>query len=379
MSTPTDPPIVVRTTVPDPSNNPDVSKVDSVVLRDSKKVRKEAAYLVVTDRHTGEYHHEALTITTTRKLKAGDVEDPKRSIGLSNQDGEDEIQKLIEFLQVVRSGSIPKVPAKYVVLPTGNGSLAHQLAEVVRTASADGKADLLADVLTKATKDRTVFEAILARAATDPELFAHAAAAIKLGAYRQAVRELELLVNSSGVREQKFQDLLKQHPWMFGSEYSELLDRRKWTRDENQDFVVRRSTDGYIEVIEIKTTLEGSPLFGYDKSHQSTYAGAELSKVVGQVEKYLESLDADRLRIQATDKEDTNKIRAKVIIGRNINDAHVAALRRFNGHLVRIEVITFDQLLNIARRVLSYLEGVVESDPPGAVTSMPQACEEIPS
>ncbi len=47
---------------------------------------------------------------------------------------------------------------------------------------------------------------------------------------------------------------------MFGSEYSELLDRRRITRDEQADFLLRRTTDGYIELIEIKTPLRGQPL-----------------------------------------------------------------------------------------------------------------------
>ena len=46
---------------------------------------------------------------------------------------------------------------------------------------------------------------------------------------------------------------------MLGSEYSELLDRRTWTRDDNVDFMLRRTADNYLEVIEIKTPLGGAP------------------------------------------------------------------------------------------------------------------------
>jgi hypothetical protein len=59
------------------------------------------------------------------------------------------------------------------------------------------------------------------------------------------------------------------------------------------------------------------------------------------------------------DGKDTNKIRAKIIIGRDGNQAQQQALRRFNGHLHRIEVLTFDQLSCIAGRVVSYLEALV--------------------
>jgi Domain of unknown function (DUF4263) len=146
---------------------------------------------------------------------------------------------------------------------------------------------------------------------------------------------------------------------MFGSEYSELLDRRHWTRDEQQDFVVRRTTDGYIELIEIKTPLGGKNLFNPDPSHQTCYPGVELSKVVGQVMNYIEKLDADRHVIRSVDGEDTAKIRAKIIIGRDGDQEQRAALRRYNGHLHRVEVLTFDQLLRIAERVVGYLEALV--------------------
>jgi hypothetical protein len=70
-------------------------------------------------------------------------------------------------------------------------------------------------------------------------------------------------------------------------------------------------------------------------------------------------LDADRNQIIARDKEDTLKIRAKLIIGRDGDEAQQHALRRLNGHLHRIEVLTFDQLLRIAQNVLNYLERAI--------------------
>jgi hypothetical protein len=53
-----------------------------------------------------------------------------------------------------------------------------------------------------------------------------------------------------------------------------------------------------------------------------------------------------------------NKIRAKVIIGRDGDQHQQKALRRLNGHLHRIEIMIFDQLLRIAQNVLNYLQGI---------------------
>ncbi len=45
------------------------------------------------------------------------------------------------------------------------------------------------------------------------------------------------------------------------------------------------------------------------------------------------------------------KIRARAIVGRDGSEEHQAALRNFNAHLHRIEILTYDQLLKIAERV----------------------------
>lgn len=259
-----------------------------------------------------------------------------------------------------RTGSIPKETADFVVVtaPKGESDRA-ALLKLLNDLSTRGKIDVLADVLENVRLDMDILPELLERAAKDPMLFIEAAAALNLATYKSAVEELRMLINDNSVGERSFQNLLSENPWMFGSEYSELLDRRRWTRDEEQDFVVRRTTDNYIELIEIKTPLRGRPLFRHDQSHNTFYPGMDLSKVLGQVENYIEKIDRSRDAILANDGEDTTKIRAKIIIGQDNDQDQQEALRRFNGHLHRIEILTFDQLLKIAQRVLNYLEGVL--------------------
>jgi hypothetical protein len=301
---------------------------------------------------------------TLRGRKGQWTRDDKHTICLTDEAG-DEIGKLRDFLNTLHSGAVPKATADFVVLPAaGTRTEPRVWQQLLGEATAAGKIDVFADILQRAMQDGDVFRALLERAAKDPNLFVEAAAALNLAAYKLAVEDLKTLIHLPDVREDRFQDLLTKNPWMFGSEYSELLDRRRWTRDEQQDFVVRRTADHYVELIEIKTPLGGASLFNHDKSHDSLYPGAELSKAVGQVQKYLEKLDADRDRILAHDREDTAKVRAKVIIGRDGDEQQRQALRRFNGHLHRIEIFTFDHLLRIAQNVLLYLENAMNRPPP---------------
>ena len=96
---------------------------------------------------------------------------------------------------------------------------------------------------------------------------------------------------------------------MFGSEYSERMERRDWVRDGLLDHMLRRTSDGYMELIEIKTPMRQKSIFNYDPSHDCYHPSAPLSKVIGQVMHYLEELDQDRFRIWAKDQASTNKIR----------------------------------------------------------------------
>jgi len=146
---------------------------------------------------------------------------------------------------------------------------------------------------------------------------------------------------------------------MFGSEYSQLLDRRVWTRDDKLDFMLRRTVDDFLEIIEIKTPFR-EPLLLYDKPHNSCYPSAKLSLVIGQVMRYIEELGRNRNAIISKDHCDSLKIRARVIIGRDGNEQHKAALRNLNAHLHRIEILTFNQLLRIAERVISVFERETE-------------------
>lgn len=352
----------LRATATDRERFPDLNGVRSVILKEGPRSKKEATYIEILNRHTGEVHHHALTIKTSKKLQGSWSEDPQHTVTLSTE-ADNEIQTLLNFLNVVRDGSAPTVSADYLVVPAPEGVADREsLQEFLSNLSTKSRIDMLAHVLEFAAQDSVLFQVLLERAAKEPQLFADAAAALNLATYRNAVQELKGLINvSDEVNEAQFQQLLTEHPWMFGSEYSELLDRRKWTRDEQQDFVVRRTTDNYMELIEIKTPLNGKPLFKYDASHKSLYAGVELSKVVGQVQNYIEKLDADRHAIIARDGEDTCKIRAKIIVGRDGDEDQRQALRRFNGHLFRIEVLTFDQLLSIAENVVNYLQSVVKT------------------
>jgi Shedu protein SduA, C-terminal len=360
-----EPILIIRTTTLDRSRHLDLDNPQTAELKKGPRVRKEATYWPIRSRHTGQLHHHQLTIKTFNKRKDGWLEDEAHSITLADEDG-DEIKLLLEFLHMVHGGSEPKSSRDCVIrVPEGsvNAEVLHELAHHL-----DGpeQVKVFVDVLSRAAQNPGLLQVLLQRAARDPQLFAEAAAALNLARYESALDKLKRLIDSNA-KEARFQEHLEENPWMFGSEYSERLDIRKLTRDEQQDFLLRRTTDGYVELIEIKTPLAGEKLFIHDGSHACWYPCAAVTKVISQVENYLEEIDANRYHIKAKDHIDPAKTRAKIIIGRDDGPAQQEALRRLNAYRQRIEVITFDQLVNMAECVLDYLRGALRL-PVGART-----------
>jgi len=338
--------------------NRSIPLVDSIVLSNGPKVQKRASHFLIIDSHTGITHHHAIKIETYKKAKGGTSLDEKHSI-LVDDDDEDEISRLATFLCAVRD--MPKAAGDYLAVPIGSDRLKRQaILQIVNAISTSDKVASISELLLQLRGNPDLLHLLARRVAEDPQVSKEATAAFNFARFTAAVEKLEELIESDAL-ETLFQNHLAEHPWMFGSEYSELLDRRKYTRDEQQDFMVRRTADGYLEVIEIKRPLAGKPLFKYDISHKAYYPSEELSKVIGQVTKYLEKLDGDRNTINYDLGEDVTKIRAKIIIGQNGDAEQRKALRRLNGHLHRIEILTFDQLLQIARQVVKYQEQILSS------------------
>jgi hypothetical protein len=350
-----DKPLAIRSTAPNQERNPDIRQVDSLLLSETPRSKREIVHYAIHSRNTGEFKGHRIGFRTRHKVQGNWQNDPAKSFTLET---DEHIRAAVRFMLASCEGSIPNIGGNFLILPASGGENAAGLQRAINRLSEEGKSNLLIDLLNQASQTPELLENLMQHAARNPRIFAEAAATLNLARYRQAQAELLRLIETSS-REHEFQKLLAQHPWMFGSEYSKVLSNRNLTRGSQQDFVLRRTTDGYIELVEIKTPLAGRDLFRFDDSHQSYYAGAALSEVIGQVQKYIEEIDASHYEIRVRDDEDVNKIRAKIIIGRDGDDAQRRALRRFNGHLHRIEILTFDELFRMARQVISYLESLI--------------------
>lgn len=353
----------VKVRIREAYSNPNVGKISQVVLKDGPQTFRIATLLEIVNPNTGELHHYSLKIDhIVRKKKAGWFTKPERSVRLEGE-SPDEIDRLYTFLHALKQGGLANEQGDLHLIRSEDYARLESLLGALPNLPTSDKIQLIRTIFEQ-LEDSPSYAAdfVSAFEESSPEILKHIATASRFLEYRESYRQLKQLVQDPLTSEQDFQRHLSNNPWMFGSEYSELLSRRTWTRDDNLDFMLRRTVDGYLEIVEIKTAFSDH-LFIFDTSHDSYYPSAKLSPVLGQVVRYIEEVERNRDSIIAKDKVDTLKIRARAILGRDGDQEQQAALRNLNAHLHGIEIITYDQLLRIAARVLNVFENAAAAPP----------------
>lgn len=333
-------------------SNPNVRTITQAVLKEGPQAFKLATLLELMNPNTKEFHHYSLKIDHIDKRKAGWFHKPDKSVRLEGKEP-DEIEKLYKFLHAAYDKKLGDATGDLHLISSKDYAKLENILDALPNIPNTDKLQLVGNVLSQLEEtDSNVDMFVKSFQESDSGILKHISSASRFVEYGKALDVLKHFIETPNTSEEKFQEFLKHNPWVFGSEYSELLSRRTWTRDERLDYMLRKTVDDYLEIVEIKTAFS-EPLFIHDKSHDSYYPSAKLSPVIGQVTRYIEEVERNRDSIIAKDGFDTLKIRARVIIGRDGSPKHQAALRNFNAHLYRIEILTYDQLVRIAERVLS--------------------------
>ena len=360
----------VKVRIQESYKNPNVRKVTQATLKDGPRAFKIASLMEIVDPKTNDFHHYSLKIDHIDRTKAGWSHKPEKSVRLEGGES-DEIEKLFKFLGAAFQGDLSGASGRLHLISHDDYAKLENLVEAIPNIADIDKIQLIGRLFAQLSEDSTN-SSIFVRAfeeSTD-ETIRHIATASRLIEYSKALDKLRNLVTTPNTGEGDFQNHLKNNAWMFGSEYSELLPRRTWTRDDRLDYMLRKTVDDYLEIVEIKTAFTDA-LFLKDSSHDSYYPSSKLSPVIGQVTRYIEEVERNRDSILAIDNVDTLKIRARVIVGRDGSSEHQAALRNFNAHLHRIEIITYDQLIKIAERVLSVFEPNTDIDEDNGLEDIP--------
>ncbi|MER7010354.1 Shedu immune nuclease family protein [Saccharopolyspora sp. NPDC000359] len=195
----------------------------------------------------------------------------------------------------------------------------------------------------------------LAALADDAEASALLKAA-ELKRQAESLVEIRRIAEDPDATEHSMQAKLEAHPWIFGGRFVGASARRRLVPGDEIDIPLIRA-DGSLHVVELKRSM-GVPIV---KRHRNAWVPtAEVHDAVSQVINYLVGLDEHRKRIRDEFGVETRRASGMVIIGHPAHHSEIGeeevdeALRLFNSHLSRVEVMTYKDLLDSAERALTW-------------------------
>jgi hypothetical protein len=177
-----------------------------------------------------------------------------------------------------------------------------------------------------------------------------------------------------GTTETDMQRAIGDKYWLFGGRYVGMAPRRRFTFLDEFDIPLL-CADGSLHIVELK----GPCITGLVTEHRSHYiVGKDVHEAVSQTVNYLRALDDQRTALQLELTEelgfevDLRRVHSSVVIGHPVHarlrDGRQPsriqvdrAIRAYNSHLSRIEVLTYQDLLDAAERTLIFEEEQTET------------------
>ncbi len=172
----------------------------------------------------------------------------------------------------------------------------------------------------------------------------------------RALVNIRNLVQNAGTLEPQLQREFQQNWWIFGGQYLRQADRRGLTVLDQLDIPLIRH-DGSLHIVELKRA-NIPELVRVHRNH--LIVGDDVHEAVSQAVNYLRAMDEERHSILANLKTDTRRASATVVIGHPaflpgaISRVEVyETLRTYASHVARVEVLTYEELVDGAMRALS--------------------------
>jgi hypothetical protein len=325
-------------------NDPTFKAVQRVKLKHTSRQYKAAVILNFGRPNDPEVRHQELHIYTYGRDDDGpgfDYDNP-----LYHWKGRDEaIDRLLTFLSTRR---LTREPGTHRLIPVPEevGDLVGGLVEAVQ----DGQiADHHLTTLLGSLSEHPQLLSELGQAGYD-DYRRIVAAALHHGQRKEAIHDLVTGIEE-GQPESFFQELFDENWWMLGSRYIDRVDRDRYSPDDIIDVTLVRG-DGFAELVELKRP--DANLFVDDGGRLTP--SSEVHRAVYQCSHYLAKLEQLRDHIRGEYQIDTLRVRGRVLIG-YIDDEGAdderEALRKYNGNLHGIEVVTYDQILRQARNLVN--------------------------
>ena len=179
---------------------------------------------------------------------------------------------------------------------------------------------------------------------------------IELKTRRRILDELRRVVTDPDSTEHNIHRCLRGNYWMFGGTYVRELSVRNLTSHAVVDIPLLRG-DGALHVIELKQANLPRLLVRYGSQIRT---GSPIHNAVSQLQNYLRALDEDRSQVLNSYGINSRRAFGTVVAGhRDFIRSGLSAediaetLRTYNSHQSRIEVLTYDALIDSAERTLT--------------------------
>lgn len=331
--------------------------VERVVVKKGPQRYKAAAILTFGSESSGVVSKRELRVQTYQaRVFGGGYEFEKATQNWSCENEE------IERLQALLNRVFPDAGSYQLVK---EGTAAAALVKALATGDVSG--EQLKDIIAA-----LVSNAALAEALVDLREAGALATVIDRAKHQRGLSRLRSVVDDSQSTEHDLTAVLKEEWWIFGGRYIDQAKRRNFTVLDQIDIALIRA-DGALHVVELKQATIPRLVV----PHRNHYiVGPEVHAAVAQTMNYLRSLDEQRPTILAELGIDCRRAFATVVVG---HPQYVSgdiplgvikeALRTYNSHLARIEVLTYQDLVegaDSAFRITSAappLEAPDEDDP----------------
>ncbi|MGW6556146.1 Shedu anti-phage system protein SduA domain-containing protein [Streptomyces hydrogenans] len=189
---------------------------------------------------------------------------------------------------------------------------------------------------------------------------------LELKARQAGLTGLRTVVEDPDSSESALHACLKNQEWIFGGAYVAELARRQYTPETILDIPLLRG-DGSLHVVELKRANIQDLVI---RRSGQLMLGAAAHRAVSQAQNYLRAMDESRPGILAEHGVDTRRASATVVIGHpqyvtgGVTPQEISeTLRTYNAHQTRIEVITYEALLDSASRMLALSSARQDADP----------------
>lgn len=169
---------------------------------------------------------------------------------------------------------------------------------------------------------------------------------------RQAIWKLANMLEDDKLAENDFQVFFEANWWMFGYvEYVAARPQERPDKDTRTDFLLERF-DGFFDIWELK--LPNSRIVR--SVRKGVFAlTSECAAAIGQVMEYIDTYDRDIDRNRAKFGDNIYLPQGVVVIGRDSSDER-NRIRIENENSRRITILTYDDILRRARRVIEFVK-----------------------